>query len=131
MPPYASFLKALVHRYGPHGTFWQADPAPRSADPDVADLERAEHPELLAGKPFARSYVKLLEAAHDAIKSADPGARVVLAGLPNYSWLVPQIDLRIPGARGMFDVVAVHPYTTTPRRGHDPELSPCCHERCR
>ena len=37
-------------------------------------------------QPFARSYVRLLRAAHAALRAADPGATVVLAGLPNESW---------------------------------------------
>jgi hypothetical protein len=64
--------------------------------------------------PFYVGYVALLRAAHGAIKRADPNAKVVLAGLPNYSW----IDLaRIEnhGGRNLFDVAAIHPYTRSPQ----------------
>jgi arabinogalactan endo-1,4-beta-galactosidase len=65
-------------------------------------------------RPFQPTYVKLLRAAHNAIKAADPGAKVVLAGLPNYSWV--QISkLYKAGARDLFDVAAVHPYTKYPQ----------------
>ena len=37
-------------------------------------------------QPFASSYVPLLRAAHDAIKRADPGAKVVLGALTNVAW---------------------------------------------
>ena len=39
----------------------------------------------------------------------------MLAGLPNYSWLELGRIYRVPGARNLFDVVAVHPYTKTPQ----------------
>ena len=130
--PYANFLKALVQRYGPHGSFW-TDPVAAGADPAVADLERAEHPGVLAGAAVRQSYVSLLRAAHSAIKSADPGAKVVLAGLPNFSWIAARADLQGPTARAaLFDVVAVHPYTKQPqRRDHDPDQGPADDERCR
>jgi hypothetical protein len=40
---------------------------------------------------------------------------VVLAGLPNYSWTELARLYSYRGARSLFDVVAVHPYTKTPR----------------
>jgi hypothetical protein len=64
--------------------------------------------------PFAPSYVALLRAAHDAIKAADPGAEVVLAGLPNDSWDALDTIYAIPGASQLFDVVDLHPYTQAP-----------------
>ena len=63
---------------------------------------------------FAPSYVALLKAAHDAIKAADPGARVVLAGLADSSWLDLARIYRVRGARSLFDIVAIHPYTARP-----------------
>ncbi len=40
-------------------------------------------PRYWSEQPFARSYVRLLRAADAALEAADPGATVVLAGLPN------------------------------------------------
>jgi len=115
---YAAFLTTLLGRYGPRGSLW------------------AEHPELPARpirawqvwnepnltrywtpprrQTFARSYVELLRAAHGAIRRADPGARVVLAGLPNESWIALRKVYRA-GGRRYFDAVALHPYTGKPR----------------
>ena len=56
----------------------------------------------------------LLRAAHTAIKRADPHAKVVLAGMPNYSWVQLKAFYKVRGARRQFDVVAVHPYTAQP-----------------
>jgi hypothetical protein len=48
------------------------------------------------------------------VKAADRGAKVILAGLPNRSWQA--LDaIYAAGGRGRFDVVALHPYTSTPR----------------
>jgi hypothetical protein len=66
-------------------------------------------------QPFAPSYVALLRAAHQAIKAADPGAQVVLGGLPDTSWLSLKSIYAIRGARKLFDVVALHPYTKQPQ----------------
>jgi len=115
--PYAAFLKALVLRYGPNGTFWQQNP--QIPKVPVRMWQIWNEPNVYpfwpqSPRPFYVGYVSLLRAAHAAIKQADPGVKVVLAGLPNYSW----IDLRRivkHGGRNQFDIAAVHPYTKTPQ----------------
>jgi arabinogalactan endo-1,4-beta-galactosidase len=64
-----------------------------------------------SSEPFADTYVTLLRAAHDAIKAADPGAQVILAGLANDSWNALDTIYQVSGAQRLFDAVAVHPYT--------------------
>jgi hypothetical protein len=65
-------------------------------------------------QPFARTYVPLLRLAHQAIKRADPGAKVVLGALTNFAWrALGQIYL-IAGARNGFDVVALNGFTKQP-----------------
>ncbi len=111
--PYARFLAALVRRYGPNGTFWQNN-TPKLP---LRMWQIWNEPNLRPfwpQQPWVQRYVGLLKAAHDAIKRADPGARVILGGLPNYSWRSLQRIYAIRGARRLFDVVAVHPYTRTP-----------------
>jgi hypothetical protein len=113
--PYAAFVGGLVRRYGPRGTFWAAHPSvPRVP---ITMWQIWNEPNLVTFwpvQPFAARYVALLRAAHDAIKSADPQAQVVLGGLTNYSWFDLARIYQIPGASSLFDVVAVHPYTQTP-----------------
>jgi hypothetical protein len=111
---FAAYLKLLVARYGPQGSFW------------------AQHPELAArpirawqiwNEPniprywnvpnWAPPYVRLLKAAHAALRHADPGAKTVLAGLPNESWVALH-RIYAAGGRRAFDVVALHPYTGKP-----------------
>lgn len=110
---YAAFMTALVDRYGPNGTFWRT--ANRKVpirmweiwnEPDVTHFWDPQ--------PFEATYLPLLHAAHDAIKRADPGATVVLAGLTNFSWQDLAGIYSDPGASGWFDAVAAHPYTQYP-----------------
>ena len=114
--PFAAFVTALVKRYGPTGTFWQAHPNVLRVPIRMWQIWNEPHfTSYWSHQPFAPGYVKLLAAAHAAIKAADPGAKVVLAGLADFSWQYLAQIYRVPGARGLFDTVALHPYTAEPR----------------
>jgi hypothetical protein len=111
--PYGAFLTALVHRYGPGGSFSQTHP---SAVP-ITRWQIWNEPDVgffWPVQPFAATYVALLKAASHAIRAADPSAQVVLAGLANYSWQALATIYQVPGARAAFDVAAAHPYTAEP-----------------
>jgi hypothetical protein len=60
-----------------------------------------------AGAPDPAGYTRLLQSAYTAVKSADPGAAVVLGGLTgnNYSFLQGVYEA---GGRNYFDAVGVH-----------------------
>jgi hypothetical protein len=113
--PYADYLTTLVERYGPSGSFWTEHPnIPKLP---IRMWEIWNEPWLSyywSPQPWTHGYIALLRAARAAIKSADPGAKVVLAGMPNASWADLQAVYRVRGARGLFDVVDVHPYTKYP-----------------
>ena len=108
---YAAFLTGLIQRYGPRGYFWRDHPdLPKRPvrrwqiwnEPDISKYWDRQ--------PFAASYVRLLKVAYRAVHAADPGAKVVLAGLTNRSWL----DLRkiyAAGGRRAFDIAAAHPFS--------------------
>ncbi len=113
--PYADYLTTLVQRYGPNGSFWSQHP--ELVKRPIRMWEIWNEPDLSTfwpNQPFAPSYVALLSAAHQAIKQADSGARVVLGGLTNYAWEELPSIYRQPGARGLFDIVDVHPFTKQP-----------------
>jgi hypothetical protein len=111
--PYANFVAGLVDRYGPNGSFWRSQS--RAVPIRMWQIWNEPNISVFWWKhPYQRSYVKLLHAAHDAIKHRDPGARVVLAGLPNYSWIQLQKIYAVPDAAKWFDVAAIHPYTKNP-----------------
>lgn len=113
---FATFVKTLVQRYGAGGIFWKTASGPREPitmwqiwnEPDI-------YPAFWPTTHFAERYVGLLRAAHAAIKSVDPSAKVVLAGLANYSWKDLESIYRVRGARSDFDIVSVHPYTKYPK----------------
>jgi hypothetical protein len=115
---YADFLRALVARYGPSGSLWAEHP--EIAARPIRDWQIWNEPNLTRywtpprGQGFARSYVKLLRAAHRALRGADRGSRTILAGLPNESWIALRRIYKA-GGRKSFDAVALHPYTGKPR----------------
>ena len=113
--PYAAYLTALINRYGPHGTYWTQNPTlPKRPIRQWQIWNEPNFTYYWPTRPFAPSYVALVKAAHTAIKRADPGAEVVLAGMPNDAWDYLQKIYEVPNAGRYFDAVAAHPYTVIP-----------------
>jgi hypothetical protein len=108
---YARFLRALIGRYGPQGTFWKDNPdLPKVPIRAWQIWNEPSHDFYWSTQPWPASYVRLLKAAHSAIKSADPGGQTVLGGFPDRSWESLSAVLQAGGGSA-FDVAAVHPYT--------------------
>ena len=106
-----AFAAGLVARYGPAGTFWsERGDLPRLPIRAWQVFNEPNHTGFWSERPYAPSYVATLRATAAGIRGADPGATIVLAGLTNRSWLALR-QLYRAGARGQFDVVALHPYT--------------------
>jgi hypothetical protein len=112
--PYAQYLTALIGRYGPHGSFWTANPGIPKVPIRAWQIWNEPNIAYYWKQPFAASYVSLLRAAHNAIKAADPGARVVLGALTNLAWQSLGQVYKVPGARGLFDAVSVNGFTKLP-----------------
>jgi hypothetical protein len=70
-------------------------------------------PSFWLSQPFAPDYVALLRATRPALRRADRSARIVLAGLVYDSWDALAQVYRA-GGRGLFDAVALHPFTRRP-----------------
>ena len=116
---FVSYVRTLVSRYGPDGTFWAAHPELPKVPirywqfwnephlPFQWDLPKSQR------KFWPKTYVAQLKVFYQAVKAQDPNAKVVLAGLANKSWDYLGALYRA-GARGNFDVAAIHPYTTKP-----------------
>jgi hypothetical protein len=115
------YLTALVARFGPGGEFWDgpyqaicgcdAPPVPITAwqiwnEPNLSQYFRP--------RPSPREYAQLVAASHDAITAQDPGAQIVLAGMPvtdkRPPWKFLDRLYGIPGFKADFDVAAIHPY---------------------
>ena len=117
---YAVFLRALVQRYGSHGSFWGEHPElPRRP---VRAWQIWNEPHLLtwwntAGRPagsWAPEYAQLLKLAYPAIKGVDPRATVVLTALADFAW--DHLDrLNRFGIRRYFDVAALNLFTARPK----------------
>src|SRR3954451_19493654 len=111
---FARFVTLLVTRYGPAGSFWAEHP--EVARRPIRAWQIWNEPNITRYwnvASWAPSYVRLLKVAHAALRQADPGARTILAGLPNESWVALR-RIYAAGGRHAFDVVALHPYTSTP-----------------
>jgi hypothetical protein len=124
--PFAAFLRALIGRYGPRGSFWSEHPElPRLAIRDWQVWNEESGPFFWADDDpgdlpnkrsrWVRPYIALLRASHAAVKAADPGARVVLGGLFHMSWVsMRQLYSADRRVGRYFDVAALHPYTALP-----------------
>ncbi len=123
-PPFASpprspsdfgaYAATLVKRYGPAGSFWRTNPSlPRDPIHAWQIWNEPNHLRYWNPQPFDAGYVRLAKAARSAVKAADPRALVVSAGFAERSWdLIAGMERA--GAKGVFDVIAIHPYTFKP-----------------
>jgi hypothetical protein len=105
---FGAYMTALVARYGPDGSFWSEHP--QVPERPIRDWQIYNEP----GK--SKHYAPLLRAAHRRVKDADPGAKIVFAGLTGTEGNAPWDVLRYQYRRGgikkrWFDVAAMHLYT--------------------
>lgn len=114
---YAEFLRALVARYGPRGSFWDEriylprHPIRTWQIWNEPDMEYQWTPR----ESWEQRYGELLEAARLALRAADPKARVVLASLTNDSWARLEGLYKRGSIAGDFDAVAVNAFTREPK----------------
>jgi hypothetical protein len=120
-----TFLKALVGRYGPGGSYWAPNGAYKqqygaNATPwPIQAWQIWNEPNLkkfYVPYPSPQSYARLVKFSHDAIASKDPKAQIVLAGMPGYgdvkAWDFLKTFYNQAGIRNYFDAVALHPYSS-------------------
>jgi hypothetical protein len=120
---YARFVAALVHRYGPAGSFWAENPRVRRLPVRRWQIWNEVSNPWYWPSSWPSAYPRLLRAGYDAIKRSDRGATVLMAGLntggaggpASYpSWdalelIYRQLDSQRLGRP--FDVVGAHIYT--------------------
>jgi polysaccharide biosynthesis protein PslG len=110
---YADFVAHVVARYGPHGTFWAANPQWAASASDTFELWN--EPYYADYNPG--NYARLVKAATTAGRAADPSAKFLLAaevygsgsGASFVSW-VDALYAAVPDLNNYFDDVAMHPY---------------------
>jgi hypothetical protein len=109
------FLRVLVRRYGPRGSFWVGNahraPIRRWQIWNEPNFRLYWEPKI---EPAG--YAKLLHASATAIRKADPGAEIVLAGIAPVgygmkTWVFMRRLLAVRGVRHDFDFAADHPYS--------------------
>jgi polysaccharide biosynthesis protein PslG len=107
---FAAYASALVSRYGRGGSFW--------ADYPQVPERPLRYWQIYNEPGFSTHYGPLLRSAYDAVKQADDGAKVVLAGLfgteKGGPWDNLRFQYRRGGIGGSFDVAAMHMYTGQP-----------------
>jgi hypothetical protein len=110
---YSAYLKALVDRYGPDGSFWELNPLLRKLP--VRDWQIWNEPDMAyqwqPRQNWQKNYGRLLARAHSTLRAADPGARVVAAALTNYSWSSLDKLYRHAHLAAHADVIAINAYT--------------------
>ncbi|HEX5984155.1 MAG TPA: hypothetical protein VFY69_08115 [Solirubrobacterales bacterium] len=114
---WAAFLRELVARYGPRGSFWKG----AAARQPIRRWQIWNEPNFRvfwSPRPSPVAYVRLLRRSAGAIRRQDPGAEIVAAGLAPvegglYPWTFLRRMYRHAGAERSFDVAALHPYATS------------------
>jgi hypothetical protein len=125
---WAAFLQLVVARYGPNGAFWPENPGIAPRPIRTWQIWNEENFKYFVVRPSPGEYGKLVKISSTAIKSVDPGAKILLGGLfarpkeAEYKVKPPQAYFasdfltkmyrRTPGIKSKFDAVALHPYTT-------------------
>jgi hypothetical protein len=129
---WSSFLKAAVARYGAGGTFWTENPLVPQIPVKAWQIWNEPNFKYFVAKPNPTEYGKLVKNSSAAIKSVDPSAQVILAGLfakpaggrrlngkkvanptsPNWfaSYFLEQMYKTNPGIKSRFQGVSLHPY---------------------
>ena len=109
-----------MRRYGPGGSLWAGEPA--GAHPPIRSWQIWNEPSLgclLVQSPQAREYASMLRVVGGEIKSEDPGAEIVTAGLPDSklksTMLLDRFISRLNRAKGKryFDTLAINGYATS------------------
>jgi hypothetical protein len=124
------FLRLAVFRYGPGGSFWAENPLLPARPIRIWQVWNEENYKYFAARPSPSQYGKLVVESFRDLRSADPGARIVLGGLfirPKGAEAKPaagrikrayfaadfleRMYRATPGVRGKFIAVALHPYS--------------------
>jgi hypothetical protein len=110
-----AFLTALVDRYGRHGEFWTGP----AANHPIRRWQIWNEPNFdfyWEGDPSPRQYAKLVSISSEALRAADPRAKIMLAGVARVRlgmpwWKFLARFYEVPGVERDFDFVALHPYS--------------------
>jgi hypothetical protein len=126
---WVTFVTAAVARYGPNGSFWSEHPSVPPRPIRIWQIWNEPNFKYFIAKPNPAEYGQLVKISYTALRAADPGAQIVLAGLfsrpkgsrtpsgkhKSLNWyasdFIDQMYKLTPGIKTRFSGVALHPYT--------------------
>jgi polysaccharide biosynthesis protein PslG len=127
---WVNFVTAAVARYGPTGSFWTEHPGVPKRPIREWQIWNEPNFKYFIAKPNPAEYGQLVKISYNALHVADPGAKVVLAGLfarpkgarnprtgkhKSLNWyasdFINTMYRTTPGIKTKFNSVALHPYT--------------------
>lgn len=130
---WVSFVTAAVARYGPTGSFWAEHPGVPQRPIRHWQIWNEPNFKYFIAKPNPAEYGKLVKISYTALKAADPGSQLILAGLfarpkgartaagkhKSLNWyasdFIEQMYKRTPGIKTKFNGASLHPYTIRAR----------------
>jgi hypothetical protein len=123
---WSTFLTQAVARYGPNGSFWAENPALPPRPIRTWQVGNEANFKYFVVRPNPADFGKLVSISYAALRSVDPGAKVVLGGLftrpyeatvrrkpPQAYFATDFLDRMyrsMPGIKRKFIGVALHPY---------------------
>jgi len=117
---YGAYVRDVVARYGPNGSFWRRHPTlPRSSAPVWFELwNEPYYAPPIRSVAQADRYAALAQAGLKAGRAADPDARFLVEVDTSYAgdaqvsddWL-DELERAQPGLLASADAVAAHPYS--------------------
>jgi hypothetical protein len=129
-----AFVTAAVARYGPAGSFWTEHPSISPLPIRSWQIWNEPNFKYFVAKPNPTEYGLLVKSSSTAIRSVDPGAKVILAGLfarpkgsrnprtgkhKSLNWYASDFLEAMykgnPGIKSRFGGVSLHPYTRSYR----------------
>jgi hypothetical protein len=129
---WSHFLKLVVGRYGPRGSFWVENSALPKRPIRIWQIWNEPNFKYFVVRPNPAEYGKLVNVSYGALKGADRGARLILGGMfsrpgeARYKVKPPQAYFAAdfldrfyrstPGIERKFIGVALHPYTSGYKR---------------
>jgi hypothetical protein len=110
-------LDDAVRRYGPDGEFWADNPGVPKTPITAWQISNEPNSQTFwSPAPSPPEYADLVQISSEAIRAADPGAAIVLAGMfgtPQsgiHAWDFLEALYAVPGTAAAFDAYALHPY---------------------
>lgn len=116
---WASFLRAIVHRYGPNGVFWKGEEELPYEPIHLWEIWNEENIVTYAPHPEPRRFATLIRIAGRVIHHQAPGSKVIIGGLFGRPLQVPpnmasgdflSRFYRTGNIKKYFDGVGLHPY---------------------